>query len=184
MAPPSRTTATTTLPAPAPPSPRDTRGRPSRSGRSGGWRRPRCWSGRRSGSPERPLPTPSRRPRSPCRPRRPPPPLRPRPLPPRPRRKPLGAQGAETAATASRDGPSRPHRGPRHAASAGNGPRAGPERLAESCRNHSGGQGGRQVRGPDQAQPHPHQPPEAVPARPRPVRPPAPTRTPPGIRLP
>ena len=46
-APPSGTVATTAGPAPAPPPLRSGRGRPSRSARSGGWRRRRCWSGRR-----------------------------------------------------------------------------------------------------------------------------------------
>ena len=87
--------------------------------------------------------------------------------------------------------PSRPRRGARHAAGAEDGPRAGPERLAGGRRSRSGGQGGRQVPRPRKAQPHPHQPPRAVPpraafptGRPRPICLSAPERTPPGVTLP
>ena len=88
MAPPSGTTAPTAGPATAPPSPRDTRGRSSRSARSGSWRRQRCRSGCRLSSPGQPPPTPGRRPGDLRRPRRPPPPPRLQVLLPRPRRGP------------------------------------------------------------------------------------------------
>ena len=73
MAPPSGTTATTTGPTPAPPSPGDARGKPPRSARSGSWRRPRYWSGRRPGRPRGPPTTPNCRARNQCRPGRLPP---------------------------------------------------------------------------------------------------------------
>ena len=96
MAPPSGTTPTTTSPAPAPPSPSDARGRPSRSAGSGGWRRQRCRSGRRLGSPGQPPPKPGRRPGDPRRTRRPPPPARLRAIPLRPRRGPWADRGSRT----------------------------------------------------------------------------------------
>ena len=71
------------------PSPRDTRRGPSRSVRSGGWRRPWSRSGQRPGSPGRPPATTSCWRRSPRLPKRPPPPLRPQPLPSRFRRGPV-----------------------------------------------------------------------------------------------
>ena len=41
----------------------------------------------------------------------------------------------------------------------------GPQCLAGSRHSRGGGQGGLQVPRPHQAQPHPHQPPQAVPAQ-------------------
>ena len=66
-------------------------------------------------------------------------------------------------------------------------PSASPRAAAAAAERREGAT----VPCPHQAKPHQHQPPEAVPAqgrlpqgRPRPVGPPAPTRTPPGITLP
>ena len=91
--PPSGTAATTAGPALAPPPPRDMRGRPSRSARSGGWQRQRCRSSCRLGSPWQPGPTPGRQPGDLRRPRGPPPLPRLQTLPSRPRRGPQAHRG-------------------------------------------------------------------------------------------
>ena len=54
MAPPSRRTASTAGPAPAPPYTRDVRGKLLQSWRSRGWQRPRFRLGRQPGRPRRP----------------------------------------------------------------------------------------------------------------------------------
>ena len=96
------------------------------------------------------------------------------------------AQGAATAAPTGRAA------APSTLPPRGDGPHAGPERLAGSRHSRGAGQGGRLVPPPHKAQPHLHQPPKPylpkaafLKGRPRPVRPPpAPKRTPPGITLP
>ena len=91
-----------------------------------------------------------------------------------------------------RHGPDLPRRGPRHAAGAGSGLGAGPERLAGGRRSCGGGAGREQSTAPT---PTPATATLASPGRtpqkadfpeerPRPVRPPAPVRTPPGVALP
>ena len=134
IAPPSGTTATTAGPAPAPPSPRETRGRPSRSATVGAWRRRRCRSGRRPGSRGQPPPTPGRQSGDLRQPRRPPPPPR------------LRARGGPRH-TGGRDrSPSKPcrspNRVPRRAASEGQGPGAGARRLTRSRLSRRGGRRG------------------------------------------
>ena len=93
MAPPSRTNATTAGPASAPPSPRDVRGEPSWSARSGGWRRQQSPSVRQLGSPGQPPLTTGSRPRGLRQPRRPPQLPRQQALPPRPGRGPKVHRG-------------------------------------------------------------------------------------------
>ena len=155
MALPSGTTATTAGPAPTPPSPRDARGRPLQSARSGGWRRQRCRSGRQLGSPGQPLPTPGRQPGDLRRPRRPPRPPRLQALPPRSRRWPQAHRGLrpQPQQAAPRPGARPAARRQREV-----GPGAGPRRLAGSRRSRRGGRGGytrRSDRGP--REPH-HRP--------------------------
>ena len=160
MAPPTGTTATTSGPAPDPPSPPDTRGRTSRTARNGGLRRPRCRLGHQpaaAGGPRR-----SRAAGRGARAGRGGPPCR---------SAPRGGPGCTRTVDSNPGkpchGPGRPRRAPRHAPGAGDRLSARPKRLAGGLRSRSGGQGGRQVLRPPQAQPHPHQPPKAVPAESR-----------------
>ena len=181
--PPCWTTATSSGPAPAPLSRQDARGRPSRSSRSGGWRRLRCQLGHRPGSPDPELPAQAEEAAASSQA------AAPAALP--PGRGP-GTQGAETAAPASHDTAPPDHAaapsmlpvqraGPARALSASPGAAAAAAEGKEGAKYRAHANPSHTYTSP----PKPYPPKTAFPkGKPRPVQPPVTMRTPPGITLP